>query len=117
MTLSLFNAIKKYINKSKNSELVNISINTNSSYDNVTFKVKIAAGSKNIPLKSYNFHGLTNLSVESNNNLYRYYTGNTNNYDNILKIKQTAISKGYDDCLIVAFKSGKRVSLKSILKK
>jgi N-acetylmuramoyl-L-alanine amidase len=117
MTFSLFNAIKKYINKSKNSELVNISINTNSSYDNVTFKVKIAAGSKNIPLKSYNFHGLTNLSVESNNNLYRYYTGNTNNYDNILKIKQTAISKGYDDCLIVAFKSGKRVSLKSILKK
>lgn len=117
MTLSLFNAIKKYINKSKNSELVNISINTNSSYDNVTFKVKIAAGSKNIPLKSYNFHGLTNLSVESDNNLYRYYTGNTNNYDNILKIKETAISKGYNDCLIVAFKSGKRVSLKSILKK
>lgn len=117
MTLSLFNAIKKYINKRTKSNEQKFYLNSQDVYENTIFKVQISAGSKKLPLKSYNFKGLSDLSLEKSGKIYRYFTGNTNDYNRIKKIKESAKSKGYTDCLIVAFKNGKKVNLSSVLNK
>ena len=41
--------------------------------DKYFLKIQIASSSKKVPLKSYNFKGLGNLSYLKNNNTYRYY--------------------------------------------
>jgi N-acetylmuramoyl-L-alanine amidase len=115
MTLSLFKAINKYINKRANSEVSQENINFNSIYKDIIFKIQIAASSKNLPLKSYNFKGLTALSIEKDGNLFRYFTGKTNDYDLAKKIKATAVSKGYTKSYIVAFKNGKKITLSSVI--
>jgi N-acetylmuramoyl-L-alanine amidase len=83
---------------------------------NIIFKVQIAAGSKKIETKPYNFKKLKNISVERNNNLYKYYFGNTSNYNEIMDLEKEAKSKGYKTSFIVAFKEGKRIPLNEALK-
>ena len=117
MTLSLFNAIQKYINKRVNVESTDETINSNLIYKDVIFKVQIAASSKKLPLKPYNFKGITNLSIENTGGLFKYFTGNTNNYEEIIAIKKLAKDKGYPKCYVVAYKNGIKVNLNSILKK
>ena len=43
----------------------------------VTFKVQIAASSRKLDAKSYNFNGLSDLSREKQGPLYKYFYGNT----------------------------------------
>ena len=83
-------------------------------YNDIVFKVQIAASSRDLALKSYNFNGLTNLSKAKQGNLYRYFSGNTNDYEEIKVIQQTAKSKGYPKCYVVAYKNGERVNLSSL---
>ena len=83
---------------------------------NIIFKVQIAAGSKKIETKPYNFKKLNNISVEKNNNLYKYYYGNTSNYLEIQELEAEAKSKGYKSSFIVAFKNGERIPLNEALK-
>jgi N-acetylmuramoyl-L-alanine amidase len=89
---------------------------TKSADSNIIFKVQIAAGSKKIETKPYNFKKLKNISVERNNNLYKYYFGNTSNYNEIMDLEKEAKSKGYKTSFIVAFKEGKRIPLNEALK-
>jgi N-acetylmuramoyl-L-alanine amidase len=83
---------------------------------NVIFKVQIAAGSKKIETKPYNFKNLHNISVEKNNSLYKYYYGKASNYNEIQELEEEAKSKGYKSSFIVAFKDGKRIPLNEALK-
>jgi len=86
------------------------------SNSNIIFKVQIAAGSKKIETKPYNFKKLKNISFERNNNLYKYYYGNTPNYQKIKELEEEAKAKGYKSSFIVAFKDGKRIPLNEALK-
>ena len=83
---------------------------------NIIFKVQIAAGSRKIETKPYNFNALQDISREQEGNLYRYYYGSTPNYNDVLNLEKTAKSKGYKSSFIVAFKDGKRISLANALK-
>ena len=92
-------------------------VNETTSIDsNIIFKVQIAAGSKKIETKPYNFKTLEDISREQEGNLYKYYYGSTHNYDEVMKLEKTAKSKGYKSSFIVAFKDGKRISLADALK-
>ena len=86
-------------------------------HEGVIFKVQLAASSKNLPLKPYNFNGLTELSKVQQGDLYKYFSGNTNDYAVAKHIKTEAISKGYTTCFIVAYKDGNKVPLSQIFKK
>ncbi|MEM1002562.1 MAG: N-acetylmuramoyl-L-alanine amidase [Bacteroidota bacterium] len=85
-------------------------------YEGIEFKVQLAASSKKLETKSYNFKGLDPISRIKSGNLYRYYYGSTNDYDLALSYKEEAKSKGYSTAYIVAIKAGELVSLSSVLK-
>lgn len=82
----------------------------------VTFKVQIAASSKNLDTKPHNFKGLGNISKEKAGNLYKYYYNESSDYNQILKDKQTAQSKGYRTAFVVAFKDNIQISVEDALK-
>lgn len=85
-------------------------------FKDVTFKVQLAAGSKKIEPRSYNFKGLTNVKRTKEGKLYKYYYGETSDYLKIQQLHQEAIKKGYPDSYIVAFKNDNKITVNEALK-
>lgn len=48
-------------------------------------------------------------------NIYKYYSGNTSDYNKIIQLQEDA-KKSYSGAFIVAFKGGKRISMTEALK-
>ena len=92
-------------------------ITSNKTNENVAFKVQIASGKSKIETKSYNFKGLNNVERVKVDSGYKYYIGNTSNYDEIEKLQQVAKSKGYKSAFIVAFENGNKIPLEQVFKK
>ncbi|WP_439152923.1 N-acetylmuramoyl-L-alanine amidase family protein [Winogradskyella sp.] len=84
--------------------------------ENVTFKVQIAASSRDLEPKSYNFNGLSDISKAKIGKLYKYYFGATSDYNKIQKLEEEAKQKGYTSCFVVAYKNGEQISLSEALK-
>lgn len=74
--------------------------------DDAIFKVQIAASSRSLDTKPYNFKGLRGIQKNKEGKLYKYYYGDTSNYTEIERKLQEAKSKGYKTAYIVAFKNG-----------
>ena len=106
ITSSIFNAIKKY--KTALGIAENLEVNYKPK-NTIIYKVQIAASRRKLELKSYNFKGLKDLSSVKEGKLYRYFYGSSYNYNEILKMKNIAISKGYKKSYIVGFENGKIV--------
>lgn len=85
-------------------------------YEDITFKVQIAAGSGDIELKSFNFNGLDQLSRIKTGDLYKYYFGSTSNYTLIQELRKIAVGKGFDSSFIVAFRNSESIPLTEALK-
>lgn len=85
-------------------------------YDGITFKVQLAASSKKLATKSYNFKGLKEISRNKEDGLYKYYYGETSDYNKIQLMKTFAREKGYSSSYIVAFRDDKKVRLADVLK-
>jgi len=83
--------------------------------DKYFLKIQIASSSKKVPLKSYNFKGLGNLSYLKNNNTYRYYFERTQDYTLAKLMLKRAVKSGYKDALIVAFKNDKSITIEEYL--
>ncbi|WP_250436458.1 N-acetylmuramoyl-L-alanine amidase [Hanstruepera flava] len=102
---------------SDNDRIVeSVSSNEPEIYKDITFKVQIAASSRKLQPKPYNFKGLDNISREQFDNLYKYYYGSTSDYAKIKQMQEQAKAKGYSSCFIVAFKGGRQVTLDEALK-
>jgi N-acetylmuramoyl-L-alanine amidase len=85
-------------------------------YKDVIFKVQLAASSKKLDTKPSNFKGLEDVSRSKEDNLYKYYFGETSDYNEIQLKKTFASQKGYSSCYIVAFKNGEKLKLSEVLK-
>ncbi|WP_281991177.1 N-acetylmuramoyl-L-alanine amidase family protein [Aquimarina aggregata] len=85
-------------------------------YEDVVFKVQIAAGSTDIELQPFNFNGLDQLSKIKSGDLYKYYFGSTSNYTLIQELKEIATGKGYDSSFIAAFRNNEAIPLTEALK-
>ncbi len=85
-------------------------------YEGITFKVQIGAGSSELELVPTNFNGLDTLSRLKVDDVYKYYFGNTSNYDLIRRLKEKAIEKGFDSSFIVAFQNNEIIPLSEALK-
>ncbi|MDC0408708.1 N-acetylmuramoyl-L-alanine amidase [Flavobacteriaceae bacterium] len=81
----------------------------------ILFKVQIAASSKKLETKSYNFKGLDQISRSKDGTLYRYFYGQTSDYTQAQRLQSEARASGYDQAYIVAFKENERVSLSEVL--
>ena len=81
-----------------------------------SFKVQLSASGKKIELVPSNFYGLSNISITSEGNLYKYMYGETTNYDEAKRLLSEAKSKGYSSAFLIAFKNGKKVSVQDALK-
>jgi N-acetylmuramoyl-L-alanine amidase len=82
----------------------------------VTFKIQIAASSKKLDLKPYNFKGLSPISRESEGGLFKYFYGETSDYNQALALKEQAKAKGFNSCFLVAYKNEKRITVGDALK-
>ena len=78
---------------------------------NVEFKVQIASGKNKIETKPYNFKGLTNVERVKVGSYFKYYYGNTSNYNEAVKALEKAKAKGYGSAFLVAFANGEKVSV------
>jgi len=85
-------------------------------YKDITFKVQIAASSKKLETKPYNFKGLNNISIEKTGSVYKYFYGATSNYSEIQKLKAEAKEKGFKSSFVAAYKNEKRIALSTALK-
>jgi N-acetylmuramoyl-L-alanine amidase len=82
----------------------------------VTFKVQLAASSRKLEPKSYNFKKLSEISRTKEGKLYKYYTGSTSNYTDIQNRLKQAKAKGYTTAYIVSFNSDNiKVPLQKVL--
>lgn len=85
-------------------------------YQDIIFKVQLAASSKKTDTKPNNFKGLQDVIRVKENKLFKYYYGDTSDYNKIQLMKKFAKEKGYDSCYIVAFKNGEKTKLSEVLK-
>lgn len=83
----------------------------------VSFKVQISASSKNVALTPSNFNGLNNISMVKEGNMYKYFYNETTDYDHARKALEVAKNKGYNSAFLVAYKNGKKVSIKDAINK
>lgn len=81
----------------------------------IVYKIQISASSKKLELKSQNFNGLDKISVEEGS-VNKYFYGETNDYNESKKDLETAKSKGYTSAFIVAYKNGKKLSVREAIK-
>ncbi|MGB0788247.1 MAG: N-acetylmuramoyl-L-alanine amidase family protein [Marinirhabdus sp.] len=85
-------------------------------FPGVTFHVQLAAATRKLETKPYNFKGLKGVDRKKEGTLYKYYYGNTHDFNEI-KLKLTyAQEKGYPSAYIVAFKNGGKVTVAEVLK-
>lgn len=83
----------------------------------VIFKVQISAGGMNLDTTPENFKGLNNISKTFESPVYKYYYGETNDYGNTRTLLEEAKAKGYTSAFVVAFKDGKKITVKEALQK
>ncbi len=81
----------------------------------VDFKVQIASSSKKVKTAAYNFKGLKDIERVRVGAHHKYYYGKTSDYNKILELKKQAKAKGYTSAFIVAFKYGRKVSVRDVL--
>jgi N-acetylmuramoyl-L-alanine amidase len=123
---SIKGAIMKYRNNLNETFNQKLTINLESSnnidgtnselYSDITFKVQIAASSKKLEPKPYNFKKLSEISRKQVGKIYKYYYGETSDYTKIKNMKEEAYRKGYRTSFIVAYKDGKEIPLSAALK-
>jgi N-acetylmuramoyl-L-alanine amidase len=82
----------------------------------IVFKVQLTAISTNLSLIPSNFKGLENVSVEESGNLFKYYFGDTSDYNLSKKYLAEAKSTGYKTAFLVAYKNGKKIDVKQAAK-
>lgn len=86
---------------------------------NIVFKVQIAASSRELELKPYNFNGLSDLSrsYDASRKLYKYYYGSSSSFEKIEASLQRAKEAGYASAFVVAFEDGRSIGLQDALDK
>nr|WP_035660309.1 N-acetylmuramoyl-L-alanine amidase [Flavobacterium seoulense] len=82
----------------------------------VVFKVQLAVSSKNLQLAPKNFKGLRDVSMEPIGRNYKYFYGETNDYEVSRKLLDEAKAKGFESAFLVAYKNGVKIDIQDAIK-
>lgn len=82
----------------------------------IIYKVQLSTSSKKIELIPKNFKGLTDITLEQDIKTYKYFYGQTSDYNVAKNQLNKAKSKGYNSAYLIAIKDGKKISIKEALK-
>lgn len=82
----------------------------------VVFKVQLALSSKKIALVPKNFKGLKDLSMEPIGRNYKYFYGQTNDYEASRELLSEAKAKGYTSAFLVAYRDGVKIDIQEAIK-
>lgn len=80
------------------------------------FKVQLSASYIQLELQPKNFKGLNFISMERDNNLYKYFYGETTDYNVAKENLKMAKAKGFDSAFLIAYKNGKKISIQEATK-
>ena len=69
----------------------------------VVYKIQIAAGTSKIKTKPSNFKGLDSISVTETTGKFKYFYGETSDYEQAKKMLNKAKEAGYQSSFIVSF--------------
>ncbi len=103
--------IKDDMVKSDKHKELNEKIDKTNDDSIIEYRIQLAAGSTKIETNPLNFKGLADVYFEENDGVFKYYYGAKKNYNEIKKVKQLAIQKGFTSCFIVAFKNNEKIPL------
>lgn len=112
---AITDAVLKYIRNLKLNTVIN-TVTENSPVKPIEYKIQIASGKNKIATNSYNFKGLKEVQRMKVGKLYKYYYGNTPNYNQVKRALKTAKYRGYTSAFIVAFKKGKKITVQQAIK-
>lgn len=106
MSTSISKAIITYKNNYFNGFVSNninevIAKSNNLKSAKTLYKVQIAAGNKKLDTKPANFRGLKQITIEKENNLYKYFYGEESDFSTSKKRLEEAKEKGYNSAYIV----------------
>ena len=104
---SIFKAIKEYKNYIENKK-------SQTTDNDIVFKVQIAYSGKKIETIPENFNGITNVELIEDGNFFRYFTGNAKTYDEIAKL-QDEVRKKIPEAYVIALNNGKMITVKDAL--
>jgi N-acetylmuramoyl-L-alanine amidase len=109
-------AVQNYFSNLKINTVTEDLVSENLVNNTVEYKIQIASGRNKIPLKSYNFKGLKDVERIKIDSSYKYYYGNTSDFNQAKKFLELAKNKGYTTAFLVAYKNGERISVKEAIK-
>ena len=92
-------------------------LSTEKKYEtNVQFKIQLAASPNEIQTSTPKWSRVQYIEIRQENNLYKYLTGSYASYEEAVKNRNDLLKKGFNGAFVVAYKDGKRISLKSVRK-
>ena len=77
----------------------------------ISYRIQIAASTKKMETKSYNFKGLNPITRIKKGSLFRYYYGNFATYKTANAAVANVLAKGYKGAYVKAFKDNTEVSI------
>jgi N-acetylmuramoyl-L-alanine amidase len=78
----------------------------------ILFSVQLVNSSKKLPLNTAKFKEIKEVYEMEENKNYKYFSGKYNTFDEALKEQRDIRKKGFEDCFVVAFNQGKKITIK-----
>jgi N-acetylmuramoyl-L-alanine amidase len=112
---AIVEAVLNYLGNLKLNTVTN-SVIESKELKTIEYKIQIASGKNEIATKSYNFNGLKQVQRIRVGKFYKYYYGNTSDYNQAKKSLKIAKSKGYTSAFVVSYLNGEKISVQKAIK-
>lgn len=90
-------------------------LSQDSNTEELLFKVQVVASSRRLHPGSQQFKGLDNLDCYEEDNMFKYTSGSSSNYQEIYKLRKTLLDK-FPQAFIVAFKDGQKMNINAAIR-
>ncbi|RLD36314.1 MAG: N-acetylmuramoyl-L-alanine amidase [Bacteroidetes bacterium] len=120
MAKAIYNAIKDYKTKHDALELQKLSkttdrtLNTNinsKKNEKVSFRVQFLSLATEKKLTGKKYNKLPNIKTYFHKGMYRYTSGDTHNYNEIINLQTKIRKAGFKDAFVIALYNGQRISI------